>query len=157
MTRHAAVGRSSRGARGTPGALSIGMRVWMIGFVCVVGCASTMEGLDGGGGADAPALEVACGAAVCGADQYCVEPCCGGSAPVCVDSNADGSCPDGTRNQPCSAPGGSSFGCASDCVPAPPFCAPRSACSAGECPASGAGCFGGLWEAASSTFHCVCG
>jgi len=82
------------------------------------------SGASAGGGGGQP---VACGSTICEASQYCVIPCCGGTAPMCFPAPSDGSmCPTGSH-----AGCRSNFGtCTSpanccqydDCTPPPPYC-----------------------------------
>jgi len=69
---------------------------------------------------------VACGGSICGPQQFCVIPCCGGAPPACVPKFGDGSCPPGTHAGctfnlgSCTTPGSC---CQSDpCTPPPPYC-----------------------------------
>jgi hypothetical protein len=75
--------------------------------------------VDAGGPIDGgPALT--CGAATCSATQYCLNPCCGGARPRCIDKPTSGVCPAGFHPASCDA---FPQGCEQDaCVPPPPRC-----------------------------------
>jgi hypothetical protein len=75
------------------------------------------DALDQGNPTD---VQTACGA--CGAQQICVVPCCGGTAPPCIPADDGGSCTSGTSYGPCYSSQGASMGCYQQCVPAPPHC-----------------------------------
>ena len=75
----------------------------------------------GGGGEPLP-----CGSVTCGASQYCVIPCCGGTAPACFPVPSDSKCPAGSHSgcttgpAACAPPANC---CQYDpCSPPPPFC-----------------------------------
>lgn len=75
------------------------------------------------GGADAAADSGVCGSQVCGPGQYCVHPCCGGGAPLCLPPPEDGgTCPAGTSyTDSCISTG--LPGCEPEpCTPPPPYC-----------------------------------
>ena|SRR5688572_5688530 len=93
---------------------------------------------------------VACADAMCGPQEVCVLPCCGGAPPACEPLPAGGECPKGSTVV---GPEQCAFGCDADmccmpfgdCEPAPPYCAdaaelvcggqPRvqDQCSLGDC------------------------
>ncbi|HET7542414.1 MAG TPA: hypothetical protein VFK05_21240 [Polyangiaceae bacterium] len=81
------------------------------------------SGANAGSGGGAP---LACGSTTCGASQYCVIPCCGGTAPSCFPASSDGKCPAGshsgctTNPTACTSP--SSCCQQDDCSPPPPYC-----------------------------------
>ncbi len=83
----------------------------------------------------ADAGAISCGTETCGGGQVCVRPCCGGAAPVCLERNDAGLCPEGTSLGPCSAGGAMQMGCRVTCTPPPPFCAPipASGCNGTNC------------------------
>jgi len=53
------------------------------------------SGAHSGGAGGEP---LACGSMTCGASQYCVIPCCGGTAPACFPASSDGTCPTGSHS-----------------------------------------------------------
>ena len=86
----------------------------------------------------------ACGNAACAANQYCVQPCCGGPAPQCTPVPDSGVCPGGTSLGSC--PGTGTTGCVEGpCTPAPPYCI--------DTPTAPAGC---TLEGSSRRFVCAC-
>ncbi|HMR09653.1 MAG TPA: hypothetical protein PKA88_27940 [Polyangiaceae bacterium] len=74
----------------------------------------------------------ACGSETCGATQYCIQPCCGGAPPQCIDKPEGGTCPSGFHDG-CSFGGCSGNDCceADPCTPPPAYCAdqPEPGCS----------------------------
>jgi hypothetical protein len=76
----------------------------------------------GGGGS------LSCGSQTCGTAQYCVNPCCGGNAPACMQKPDGGTCPAGTHQGcsngvQCMNP---SDCCQFDpCTPQPPYCSDK--------------------------------
>jgi hypothetical protein len=106
---------------------------------CSSGSGSGQSNTDAGGsggsaGTDAGSGPFACGTETCGANQYCIHPCCGGAAPACFDKPDGGSCPSGSHDG-CNT--GSGFDCTGPdccepdpCTPPPPYCAdaPESNC-----------------------------
>jgi len=78
----------------------------------------------GTSGADGEPL--ACGSVTCGAAQYCVIPCCGGTAPACFPASSDGKCPAGSHSgcstNPTACTSSSSCCQQDSCSPPPPFC-----------------------------------
>jgi hypothetical protein len=103
--------------------------------------------------ADTSVGPIECGDTTCGADEYCVQPCCGGAAPMCQPRQEDGTCPPGTNEySPCY---GGSGDCAPEpCEPPPAFCAPDDECTSDGCPA--VDCYGGYWDEATRTYNCMC-
>lgn len=81
-------------------------------------------GSSAGGGSNGP---IACGANTCSVTQFCVIPCCGGTAPACVAMTDAGTCPVGTHagctfssGSQCSNPAAC---CQYDpCTPPPRYC-----------------------------------
>lgn len=115
--------------------------IWIGGSILACGSSGsgslTDAGPDGSGASDAgdgrstpPAdAPFACGTETCGVDKYCVNPCCGGPPPQCLDSLADGGCPTGTQPSACIPSGGPNDGgpgCqTTECTPPPPYCADK--------------------------------
>ena len=69
----------------------------------------------------------ACGSTTCRADQYCVNPCCGGAPPrpACTPLLENGECPPGVQKGPCFEFGGADGcygGTVSPRTPPPPYC-----------------------------------
>src|SRR6478736_48093 len=85
--------------------------------------AAGSSGANAGGAGGEP---LACGSMTCGAAQYCVIPCCGGTAPACFPASTDGKCPTGshsgctTNPTACTSP--ASCCQQDDCTAPPPFC-----------------------------------
>jgi hypothetical protein len=84
--------------------------------------------LAGAGGVGESALgPLPCGSLTCGANQYCVQPCCGGAPPACVMKPDGGACPPGTHPGLCSNSGQCTNPgdcCQFDpCIPPPEYCA----------------------------------
>ena len=81
------------------------------------------SGANTGGAGDRP---FPCGSTSCGASQYCVIPCCGGTAPACFPESGDGACPTGSHSGCSSNPGmctSPAKCCQFDpCMPPPPYC-----------------------------------
>jgi hypothetical protein len=89
-------------------------------------------------------LPFACGSTQCNANQYCVNPCCGGEAPQCVPAPDSGVCPAGTTSGTC--PGTETPGCISNgCTPPPPYCI--------DTPNPPGGC---TLKAGTRAYQCVC-
>jgi len=93
------------------------------------GSGGVSSGAAGSSGANAGGVggePLACGSMTCGAAQYCVIPCCGGTAPACFPASSDGKCPAGshsgctTNPTACTSP--ASCCQQDDCTPPPPFC-----------------------------------
>jgi hypothetical protein len=64
---------------------------------------------------------VACGTQTCGANQVCVQPCCGGALPLCEPPTDGGGCaPPATMGQ--CFDNGLKTGCVVACTTASPFC-----------------------------------
>ncbi|MEO6420770.1 MAG: hypothetical protein ABIP39_15265 [Polyangiaceae bacterium] len=106
-------------------------------------------GRDGGGHTDASG-PFACGKTICGADEYCVHPCCGGIRPLCTPLLDDGGCAPGeTYDNFCPSNGGSSGpGCdPGACTPAEPYCTGTTG--------GGASC--GPPQSGSRDIECICG
>jgi len=82
----------------------------------------------GGASAGAGSGPLACGSQTCGVSQYCVNPCCGGAAPGCINKPDGGACPTGTHPG-CTFGGGQCAGidcCQFDpCTPPPPYCSDK--------------------------------
>lgn len=80
----------------------------------------------GSSGAGGTGGELACGASVCGAGQYCVFPCCGGAPPPCFQAPESGECPVGSHVGSCIGGTGCTppaTCCQFDpCIPPPPYC-----------------------------------
>jgi hypothetical protein len=99
-------------------------------FMGAYGCGSSdsSAGSNAGAGGSASGAGGAqsCGTANCGATQYCVIPCCGGTALPCFQPPDGGTCPTGSTTG-CL---GASFMCSDPasccqpepCVPPPPYC-----------------------------------
>ncbi len=93
------------------------------------GGGSSAEGGSGGASGSSAGAGGAqsCGTTICAANQYCVVPCCGGTAPLCFDPPDGGACPNGATKGCVS---GASYNCANAancCEPAPckppaPYC-----------------------------------
>ena len=68
----------------------------------------------------------ACGKETCGVTQYCIQPCCGGAPPQCIDKPEGGTCPSGFH-EGCSFGGCSGVECceADPCTPPPPYCSDK--------------------------------
>ena len=77
---HAGSGGNQAGAAGSSGANAAG------------------AGSSGGNAGGAGGEPLACGSMTCGASQYCVIPCCGGTAPACFPASSDGTCPTGSHS-----------------------------------------------------------
>jgi hypothetical protein len=91
-----------------------------------------------------------CGDGMCGADEVCVNPCCGGPAPGCEDSDANGQCPNGQEPTPADQCGN---GCntlvccpMAPCMADPPFCAGKADLQCHETQCSLDECFGTLQD-----------
>ena len=89
------------------------------------------SGSAAGGGSSAGAGGAqSCGGTTCGPTQYCVIPCCGGTAQPCFQAPDGGTCPPGS-SLGCFM--GSSFTCTSPaaccqpapCVPPSPYCSDK--------------------------------
>jgi len=80
------------------------------------------------------ATPFACGPATCAPTEYCINPCCGGGPPICLDPDDAGTCPAGSSMGSCGSRGA---GCVyPPCKPPPPYCAaaPKDGCFAGDNP-----------------------
>jgi hypothetical protein len=88
------------------------------------GASSITGGASAGTGGAGP---ISCGTNTCSAAQYCVIPCCGGTAPACFSVGDAGACPGGSHLG-CSPP--SSYTCSNPatccqydpCTPPAPYC-----------------------------------
>jgi len=105
---HAGSGGNHAGAAGSSGANAAG---------------AGSSGANAGGAGGEP---LACGSMTCGASQYCVIPCCGGTAPACFPASSDGTCPTGSHSGCNSNPGqctSPASCCQYDpCTAPPPYC-----------------------------------
>jgi hypothetical protein len=120
----------------------------VVAALLLLACGSTVAetGADGGpndGDAEATASDagneatgpLACGSAACGATEYCIVPCSGGSLPICIPP-ANGACPSGTRSGMCLGDGGPTpSGCVTS--PPPPYCSESPTCNGSLSRASG--------------------
>jgi len=99
----------------------------------------------------------ACGDSVCGADEVCVQPCCGGPAPGCFDTTLDGTCKDGVEPVPaaeCPGPCSTEVCCPPQpCEAAPDYCAGIGELQCHETQCSLGDCFGTLQDGA---LYCEC-
>jgi hypothetical protein len=83
-------GGAGSGAGGSGGAGAMG-----------TGGASGASGSAGASGASGAAGSgaFACGTQTCGAEQYCIVPCCGGAPPICTPKPDGGACPPNTSDE----------------------------------------------------------
>lgn len=79
---------------------------------------------------------LACGAATCGATEYCVHPCSGGALPLC-NGGDPAACPTGTVSGSCLGDGGPTTGCVP--APPPPYCSATPTCPANTQASPGGG------------------
>lgn len=116
---------------------------------------SSSGGSSGAGGSDPSA----CGDDTCAANQLCIRPCCGGTAPQCTPLPDSGVCPPETDPVPF-CPGSSGAGCEDrPCTPRAPFCmdVPAECGSPPSCSCLGNVCDpGACGVIESSTVHCMC-
>lgn len=100
---------------------------------------------------------VACGDDICGADEVCVQPCCGGPPPGCFDTTREGTCEDGGEPVPaaeCPVPCSTEMCCPPQpCEAAPDFCAGMAELQCHETQCSLGDCFGTLQDGA---LFCEC-
>ncbi len=98
------------------------------GSIAQGGSSGSSAGANAYGGSSAGAGgSLPCGATTCSAGQYCIVPCCGGTAPLCFDPPDGGACPAGSTRGCVS---GASYNCANAadccepavCTPPPPYC-----------------------------------
>ncbi len=131
------------------------------GSASVEGSAS-VDGSSGDGASTSAADDtgaLACGDATCGADQTCVNPCCGGPAPLCYPASPDGTCQGADTPVPpeqCRFGGCEAEVCCdpAPCVPEPPYCVATDelSCSGTQCSVDS--CSGDLDE--GGALHCAC-
>lgn len=124
----ASVGEASVGSEGTSGT----------GSSSADGGTSSGAGESSGSGDDTAGI--ACGDASCGGDETCVNPCCGGPAPVCYPASPNGTCEG--RDTPVPAEECQFGGCEAElccdpapCVARPPYCvaSDRLSCTGNQC------------------------
>ena len=122
------------------------MRLTILTFaLCsVVACSSSEVEPAASGGAGDPAEKASeaasnvaddsnrsCGAATCGAGEYCIKPCVGGALMPCTPEDDAGACPSGTGkgHRYCAGPGGAPTLTGCTTLPEPAFCSKAPACS----------------------------
>ena len=112
------------------------LRSWLLMLLLVplAGCASE---------------PIQCGSTTCTGGEVCVQPCCGGAPVQCMDPDGGGACPAGTAVGTCFRNGSPSSGCAQQCVPGAPFCAPPPSGSSNPCGGGGGHLVNGRYE-------CIC-
>jgi len=114
----------SRGGPATAECHEGSWKVARLGLACDADDASTDAPPDAPPPADGP---FACEGKTCGPNQFCIHPCCGGAAPLCVAMPEGGACPSGTQPTSCQPFGGPSSGGLNcqygPCKPPPAYCA----------------------------------
>jgi hypothetical protein len=154
-------GESTGGNGGNSGSASGGLSAAMGGSSGATGGSGAAGSNSGGSSSGAGGSDPSgCGNQTCTANQVCIRPCCGGTAPRCTPRPQDGgACPPGT--DPVNfCPGSSGAGCQdSPCTPRAPFCTdvPAACGSNLTCPCLGNVCAPGACGVIDGrTVICMC-
>jgi hypothetical protein len=135
------------------------------GSTSIDGSASVDGSSDGGastsaGDSGSDTAGLGCGTAPCGADETCVNPCCGGPAPLCYPASPAGTCEGADTPVPperCQLGGCEAELCCdpAGCMPDPPYCVATDQLSCDGTQCSVDACFGQLDRTGALDCQCA--